>query len=375
MTILKWPTLILSIAVILGGCGSDEDEAETGSTSLTEFDSEGSIVKFTSGATSATISFADSEAGAKYFILPYAVGATSGNNAVQGGSSNTLISFSVATSNSSSLQNLKPSPRLPPKQFHSLRTYDHQMRSFINRFEPGDPKQISKARALDARSSEIRKRLSYLNNSSLVESIRGQGSSFKIPSIRRFSGTKQLTLASSCPSPDDLPGFRAGGLSDTFLDSDQVKLENSGANDGYCLFVDQRLKSSSVTIGSTTSTSIETSIDNIKTNIQNTIAAYKRIYSSQFSAAASIQNSSGEAVSFTFLPMIIYIPRGGDAWPTTQIEVSGAFSSFASREVGGPVLFVKGNMDSAADATEQKELLHSAIDLTIDVNQTSGQKQ
>lgn len=331
-------SVILTLTLgLLFSCGGDDDDSKADDA----FEAVGSVTKATT--TSIELTFTDGEAGAQYFIMPYSVGETSGNP-VNGGSASTPVNFTVTATKGASLGIMPQNPKLiESPDVMDGKTFDHALRSLLNRFDPADPRTWQRADELEQmivtsgpyatynlvdQQKNIRKNLEILRD--------------RLARVRSQTANSNLSLVATCPGVGDLAGF---GTDSDYLDSSNVTLKAESTD--YCLYVHN-------TKGLVT----ETSVDVMKTSIETALANYKTIYDDTFSSTKD---------SYKFQPLIIVIPYGDSSYwpdPNSLYKVSAAFIAASTVSHGRPTLYVASDQSavgSETDSAKLNELFHSSI--------------
>ncbi len=333
-------SLLTLMAFSLMGCPSGNDD-DTKSDDA--YDAKGKVEKITS--TSITLTFADGEKGAQYFIMPFATGSTTGSDATQGGDSSvTELKFNVAVSGSSTLhmagggsgQGFQGNPE-PLKM--DGRTFDHALRTLLNRFDPQNPTHWKLVASLEeAKVTDG----PYANGTGLVDQPRNLKPIFE--SLEHTPSEPSFGFAGVCPSVSEVYALGNGGAVSTApkLDPTLVSLKAESAS--YCLYVHN-------TRGLVT----ESSVDKIKAGIESALASYKDvIYQDSFAVTKG---------TYKFQPLFIVLPYGEDSsWVSPKI--SAAFVGSLSVAHGRPTLYIASDQSKVNEETDKSklvELFHSSI--------------
>lgn len=320
----------------LSSCGDDNDDEKSDEA----FTAVGTVNKATSGTMQLT--FADGAAGAKYFVMPYAVGSTSGDTAVQGGDETTIVTFGV-TANGGSLALSSSQNLIKPQSSMTGREFDHALRSAINRFRPQDPESWQLVEKLENMQ---------VSDGPYATAANLAGDKVKIRGIfddiaSKTSGqklTQKAHLAGNCLDQSEITTI---GTSDELLDSTTVPLKSSSTE--YCLYVH-------ATKGSIT----EPNLDTLKASIESILSSYKNvIYQDQMT------KTLGE---YKFIPHIFILPYGDATYwkdnAAGQYKITGAFSAPLTESNFRPSLYIaadQGAVTTETDQTKLNETFHATI--------------
>ena len=328
-------TILFSIFFMLNACGEPETTQENNPKSDDAFTAQGSVHKMT--GTTKTLTFEDGEAGAQYFVMPYALGSTS---SVNGGSSSDNIIFSIK-SQSASLSLIEPSTPMESSFYQDVmteRAFDYALRFLLNRFNPKNPESWQLARHLEQVTVTDGPYQNFWLAGGSKNIVKGLKNLTKNMAQSKKQQKNPQFLNANCPSSDNLASFGDD------MDSDEVVLQEDSTS--YCLYVHYENGLIS-----------ETKLATIKTSIETTLSNYKKIYSDSFS------NTNG---AYKFQPLVIVIPYGDDSyWPTsTGPKVSAAFVESTSVTHARPTLYVaadQSKVGSETNKTKLNELFHSSI--------------
>ncbi len=310
--------LALQLTLAVSACGKDEESESADCQKNCPGDV--SILNFTGNT--AEISFEGAEAGSKYIIMPFALGA---KGTWDGGSEGAVdVQFTFSSSEAAALRTMKvasenqmlsesslPRPSMKGEVFDSIR---HELeRVFVS------------GAGLSGQPPRFWQQVDLLDQITLLERRGTDGDIDLTPvnlQLRKFymgrlnlarpsaglNRGRALTESESCLDEIEYPDE-----SDSFIASDgDLDLFEA---DNYCLYIE---------VGSVSAGSVA----DLKESIERIHSIFKNvIYSDEF---------SGTSDDYKFLPHIVVLDAEGDAWP----DILGGYSPSVARESDRPIIYM-----------------------------------